>query len=174
MKLPYLSNTKILAILCFVLPALAVLGAIGIYFQSNPSYTYPRFGGRAALRDEWPKPLVELHDDMERQNAPVKGLDVYSDSDNGYYWKCEATPKLLESMIARWRLKRADKGYKSITTFLNRMPPAFSSLIEHLNEDTVFYVSAGIKPEEIGEGDSYWVMLSPNSHEVIVRYYYLW
>jgi hypothetical protein len=145
-----------------------------MFGQCNPSYSYTRFGGRAALRDEWPKPLVELIDDMESQNAPLIGLNVYLDSDGAYYWKCEATPKLLESMIARWKLKRADKGYKSITIFLNRMPPAFSSLTDHLNEDTVFYVSEGIKPVGIGDGDLYWVMLSSNSREVIVRYYFHW
>jgi hypothetical protein len=161
-----LTNLFLVALVLYVLVVIAVC-----FREFNPPYTFTRFGGRAVSRDEWPKPLVEFVRDMERKNAPVEGLDVYLDSDNAYYWKCDATPKLLESMTARWTLRQADKRrYRTITIFLNRIPPAFSSLAEQFNEDTIFYVSKEIKPEGTGKGDLYWVALSPNGHDVIVRY----
>jgi hypothetical protein len=169
-----MSTKKILTNSLVVALGLYLLAVIAVCFREcNPRYSFTRFGGRAISRDEWPTPLVELVRDMESQNVPVKGIDVYLDSDNAYYWKCDATPKLLESMTTRWTLTRADKGrYRTITIFLNRMPPAFSSRTEQFDEDTVYYVSKEIKPEGIGKGDLYWVALSANGHDVFVRYFF--
>jgi hypothetical protein len=174
MKPTHSAVKKTLTTLFCLALVLVAVGAIGVYLvDKDPPYT--RFSGGPASRDQWPKPLVELVADMEKQNTPLEGLDVYWDGDGAFYWKCNATPKLLEAMTARWTLKQTDKNHKTIPRCLSRMPPAFSSFKQQMNDQTVFYFKGIDPPDRIGgNSDMYWVIDNSNTNEVVVRYYYYW
>jgi hypothetical protein len=138
-----------------------------IRWSSGPEATA---NGRMLARYEWPESLVELLSDVDKRHIQVEQLRVYSGPHDTYYWRCDATPGLLDLMIARWKLSPVDRNYKVVDAVLRNMPVALTSLNQ--GKDTAYYVSAEYLPGGEWKGHLYCVMNDKANKAIIVRYYY--
>jgi hypothetical protein len=87
-------------ILVLVTLVIGWIVATMVYWSNRPGVTV---GGRMLARYEWPESLVKLLGDADKMHIQVEQLSVYSGPHDTYYWKCNATPGLLDLMIARWK-----------------------------------------------------------------------
>jgi hypothetical protein len=139
----------------FVVLALTVwIAATAIhYWRSRPVDTVRE---RILPRHEWPEPFAKLLGDAERRNLGVARLEVWSGQHDDYYWKCEATPKLLDLMTGSWGLSRVDRNHKVVELVVRRMPSFISPPPSGGRVD--YYLSTGYLTEGGGKGDLFCVM----------------
>jgi hypothetical protein len=168
-----MSRIRLAQFFCFciifvlIIPVIGWIVATTIYWSSEPEAT---LRGRMLARYEWPESLVEFLSDADKRHIQVEQLRVYSGPHDTYYWKCEATPELLNLMITRWKLSPVNRDYDVINTTLQRMPPALSSLGR--GKDTDYYVSAEYLPGGFPKGHLYCVMNDKAEKQIVVQYYY--
>lgn len=137
------------------------------YWSNRPEATV---SSRILARHEWPESLVELLEDADKRQIHVSGLEVYSGPHDDYFWKCEATPPLLNLMIDRWKLTLVDSNHRLVQLVLQYMPSALSSMKQ--GKDIDYYVSAECLPGGEWKGHLYCVMNDKVNNVIVVRYYY--
>jgi hypothetical protein len=141
--------------------------AATIHWINRPKETV---SGRVLAQQDWPESLVELLKNAEKRHINVEQLKVYCGPHDDFFWKCDATPELLNLMITRWKLSSVNRDYNVINAVLQIMPPAISSLGE--SGDVVYYVSAEYLPGGFPKGHLYCVMNNKTDKVLVVHYYY--
>ncbi|MGD0383203.1 MAG: hypothetical protein ABSA77_06780 [Thermoguttaceae bacterium] len=151
-----------------VLVLIVGISASTIHYWINRSEA--PISGRILARYEWPESLVELLKDAGQRNIHVTKLVVYSGPHDDYYWKCDATPELLDLMVHRWKLSLVNSNYSVVHLVYEYMPAALSSLKQ--DKDIDYYVSAEYLPGGEWKGHLYCVMNDKTDNVIVVRYYY--
>ena len=163
-----LSRPTHLFVFSVILVLTVWMSAATILYWNNRSEA--TVDGRILARSEWPESLVELLSEADRRHIHVTKLEVYSGPHDDYYWKYNATPKLLGLMSARWKLSPVNRDSKVVALVLEYMPSALSSF--NRDKDMDYYVSAEYLPGGEWKGHLYCVLNDKTNHVLLVRYYY--
>jgi hypothetical protein len=153
-----------LVLLIFVLLAVAVMSFSLVEREWDPS------GKAISSREQWPDKLIELFQVAEQKGIPVEHLQVYYGFHDDFFWKCDTTSGLLETMIDQWKLSPVNRDYDVIRLVYEYMPSALGVLGQ--NSDIQCYVSAELLPGGAWSGHLYCVIIDRSQKKIIVRYRY--
>jgi hypothetical protein len=148
-----------------------LLYSVAIYRYANrPQVIYK---GWILDRNKWPESLVDLLINADKRQIQVDNLVVYRGPHDDYFWKCKATPELLQLMTFCWKLKHVDEDFNVVKYIFKQMPKFFSCLLGlNQDENSDYYVSAEYLPGGEWKGHLYCVMNDKTNNVIIVRYYY--
>ena len=118
-------KTRPLQVILIVLGMAWVLTAT-IYYWVHTSQTDA--DGRALARHEWPESVVGLLRDAEEKHIKIDHLNVYLGQHDNCFWRCDATRKLLDLMVARWELHPVKSSDKMVDLALQYMPDRSTGL----------------------------------------------
>lgn len=126
--------------------------------------------GRVLARHEWPESVVELLRDAEQRHIKIDHLKVYLGQHDNYFWRCDATPGLLDFMVTRWELHPVKRSDKMVDLALQYMPTDLSSSLQGGNID--YFLSTNILPGGEWKGHQYCVFDDKSDGVIVVKYYY--
>ena len=142
----------------------------GRILTSMHATSQPNADGQILARHDWPESLVALLRDAEQKQIKIDHLNVYLGQHDNCFWRCNATPKLLDLMVARWELHPVKRSDKMVDLALRYMPTDLSSSLQ--GGDIDYYVSTNILPGGEWKGHQYCVFNDKSNGVIVVKYYY--